>query len=50
MEREPIDDRLLDTLMHVSGYVINEEMEEKLCQYLEKLKYLTPDQGAGSAD
>ena len=50
MEREQIDDRLVDTLMHVSGYVVNEEMEEKLRPYLEKPQYFTPDQELRSAD
>ncbi|MEE8442506.1 MAG: DUF166 family protein [Dehalococcoidia bacterium] len=44
MEREQIDDRLEDTLMHVSGYVLNEEMEEKLKPYKEPPQYFTPDQ------
>ena len=44
MEREPIDDRLVDdTLMHVSGYVVNEEMAEKLAPYKEQPRYFTPD-------
>lgn len=43
MDREPIDDRLVDTLMHVSGYVLNEEMEEKLKPYRERPQYFTPD-------
>ncbi len=42
MERELIDDRLLDTLMHVSGYVVNEEMEGKLRPYKERPQYFTP--------
>ena len=42
MEREPIDDRLVDTLMHISGYVVNEEMEEKLRSYAKQPGYFTP--------
>ena len=43
MDRESIDDRLVDTLMHVSGYVINEEMEEKLKPHRKQPQYFTPD-------
>lgn len=42
MEQEPIDDRLTDTLMHLSGYVINEEVEEKIKPYKKHPAYFTP--------
>lgn len=45
MEKEPIDDRLVDTLMHVSGYVVNEEVEEKLHPYMKEPQYFTPASG-----
>lgn len=32
-KREPIDDEMVDTLMHVSSYMVNEELEEKLAPY-----------------
>jgi hypothetical protein len=47
MEREQIDDRLFETLMHVSGYVINEEVAERLKPY-RKAHYFTPE-GVGEA-
>jgi hypothetical protein len=44
MDRETIDDRLGDdTLMHVSGYVVNEEFEKKLEPFKEPPRYFTPD-------
>jgi hypothetical protein len=45
MEKEQIDDRLYDTLMHVSGYVMNEEMEERLKPYKKPTEYLNPLRG-----
>lgn len=42
MDREPIDDRLEDTLMHVSGFVVNEDLEEKVKPYKEKPQYFAP--------
>ena len=51
MEREPIDDRLEDdTLMHVSGYVLNEEMEEKLRPYRKRPQHFIPDQRVETAE
>jgi hypothetical protein len=50
MDREPIDDRLVDTLMHVSGYVLNEEMEEKLRPFRKQPQYLNPDPRAETTE
>lgn len=44
MEKEQIDDRLVDTLMHVSGYLVNEEVEEQLKPYRKPPAYLTAGQ------
>ncbi|MBF8266626.1 MAG: hypothetical protein HW388_134 [Dehalococcoidia bacterium] len=44
MDREMIDDRLEDTLMHLSGLLVNEEVEEKLRPYKKQPQYITPSQ------
>ncbi len=49
MERELIDDRLEDTLMHLSGYVLNEEMEEKIKPYKKKPLYFAPGERVPTA-
>lgn len=41
MEREWIDDRLFDTLMHVSGYIIKEEVARQVKPF-KKALYITP--------
>ncbi|MFH1560761.1 MAG: DUF166 family protein [Chloroflexota bacterium] len=51
MEREFIDDRLpSDTLMHVSGFVMNEEMEEKLRPHKKSPQYFTPGERVGTTE
>ncbi|MDO8490722.1 MAG: DUF166 family protein [Dehalococcoidia bacterium] len=50
MEREPIDDRLEDTLMHVSGFVVNEDMAEKVRPYKEKPQYFAPGERVEAED
>ncbi len=40
MTKEQIDDRLFDTLMHVSGFLVNEELEEKLAPYKKPTQYM----------
>jgi len=51
MERERIDDRLPDeTLMHVSGYVINEELEEQVKPFRKPPTYVTPGERVDTAD
>jgi hypothetical protein len=42
MNQEWIDDRLYDTLMHVSGYIVNREVAERLRPYLTPPQHLTP--------
>jgi hypothetical protein len=44
MNTEWIDDRLNDTLMHVSGYIVNEHVTEQLKPYLTPPQYLKPDE------
>ncbi len=44
MNTERIDDRLTDTLMHVSGYIVNEHVEEQLRPYLTPARYLKPSE------
>jgi hypothetical protein len=45
MDREYIDDRLLsDTMMDVAGYMVNEEVKEKLQSYTKSPQYFTQDQ------
>ena len=50
MDREPINDRLVDTLMHVSGYVVNEEVEDGLRPYKKSPQYLVPDMPLEAAE
>lgn len=47
MTTEQIDDRLQDTLMHVSGYIINEEVADQVKAFKTPPTYLTPDEYAG---
>jgi hypothetical protein len=47
MTQEQIDDRLHDTLMHVSGYIINEEVAEQVKPYKTPPMYLTPSEHIG---
>jgi len=44
MNQEQIDDRLYDTLMHVSGYIINEEVAEQVRRFKSPPQYLTPSE------
>ena len=41
MNQEQIDDRLFDTLMHVSGYIMNEEVAEQVKPFKTPPRYLT---------
>lgn len=50
MDREQIDDRLVDTLMHVSGYVVNEEVEEQLRPYKKQPQYFAPGERMQAAE
>ncbi len=43
MQREQLDERLFDTLMHVSGYVVNEEVEREIKPFCQPPRYLVPD-------
>jgi thymidylate synthase len=47
MTTEQIDDRLQDTLMHVSGYIINEEVAEQVKPFKTPPVYLKPDEYVG---
>jgi len=42
MNQEQIDDRLYDTLMHVSGYIMNEEVSEQVKPFKTPTRYLNP--------
>lgn len=42
MQAEPIDKSLYDTLMHLSGYVVNEEVEEQVKPFRTPPRYMTP--------
>ena len=44
MNQEQIDDSLYDTLMHVSGYIMNEEVAGQVKPFKKPLKYMTPDE------
>ncbi len=44
MTQEQIDDRLYDTLMHVSGYIMNEEVAEQVRPFKTPPQYLTPSE------
>ena len=46
MNQEQIDDRLYDTLMHVSGYIINEEVAKQVKPFKTPPQYLTPTEYA----
>ncbi|UCG82325.1 MAG: hypothetical protein JSW38_08980 [Dehalococcoidia bacterium] len=41
MNQEQIDDSLFDTLMHVSGYIMNEEVAEQVKPFKTPTRYLT---------
>jgi hypothetical protein len=43
MTREWIDDRLEDTLMHVAGYVIRDEVARQVKPFKKPVPYITPD-------
>jgi hypothetical protein len=43
MNQEWLDDRLYDTLMHASGYIMNEEVAEQVKPYKPPPQYLTPE-------
>ena len=42
MQAEQIDKILYDTLMHLSGYVVNEDIEERIKPYKTPPRYMTP--------
>ena len=42
MNQEQIDDKLYDTLMHVSGYIMNEEVAEQVKPFKTPPQYFTP--------
>jgi hypothetical protein len=42
MNQEWLDDRLYDTLMHASGYIMNEEVAEQVKPFKTPPQYLTP--------
>jgi len=42
MQAEQIDKSLYDTLMHLSGYVVNEDVEEQVKPYRTPPRYMTP--------
>lgn len=42
MQQEQIDKTLYDTLMHLSGYVVNEDVEEQIKLFRTPTKYMTP--------
>ena len=44
MNQEQIDDRLYDTLMHVSGYIMNEEVSDQVKPFKTPQRYLTPSE------
>lgn len=44
MSQEQIDDRLYDTLMHVSGYIMNEEVSDQVKPFKTPTRYLTPSE------
>ncbi len=47
MNQEWLDDRLYDTLMHASGYIMNEEVAEQVEPYKTSPQYLTPEGRVG---
>jgi len=42
MQPEQIDRTLYDTLMHLSGYVVNEDIEEQVRPFRTPVRYMTP--------
>lgn len=44
MSQEQIDDSLHDTLMHVSGYIMNEEVSAQVKPFKTPRRYLTPSE------
>lgn len=42
MQAEQIDKALYDTLMHLSGYVVNEDVEEQVKPFRTPTRYMTP--------
>jgi hypothetical protein len=44
MNQEWLDDRLYDTLMHASGYIINDEVAEQVKPYKTPPQYLSPSE------
>lgn len=42
MQQEQLDDRLFDTLMHISGYVMNEEVEPQIKPFCQPAQYTVP--------
>ncbi len=42
MQQEQIDKSLYDTLMHLSGYVVNEDVEEQIKPFRTPVRYITP--------
>ncbi|MFC2058076.1 DUF166 domain-containing protein [Chloroflexota bacterium] len=42
MQQEQIDKALFDTLMHLSGYVVNEEVEEQVKPFRTPVQYMDP--------
>jgi hypothetical protein len=44
MNQEQIDEKLYDTLMHVSGYIMNEEVAEQVKPFKTPPQYLTPSE------
>ncbi|MBI2909688.1 MAG: hypothetical protein HYX92_18770 [Chloroflexi bacterium] len=42
MAKEQIDTALFDTLMHISGYVMQEEVEKEVRPFMEPARYFTP--------
>lgn len=42
MQKEQIDRALYDTLMHLSGYVVNEDVEEQIKPFRTPALYMTP--------
>jgi hypothetical protein len=43
MAREWIDDRLEDTLMHVAGYIIRDEVARQVKPFKKPVPYITPN-------
>ncbi|MBE0479887.1 MAG: hypothetical protein IBX68_02795 [Dehalococcoidia bacterium] len=50
MNQEQIDDRLFDTLMHVSGYIMNEEVGEQVKPFKTPASYQTTAEYVESSD